>query len=303
MDVIFFVFGVLLMALFWIMLHDSTHFEKTEYVVADPRIQKDIRAVVLADLHNQRFGRDNELLLNAIREGRPDVVLIAGDLMTAKPGKEFTPALELLRELAKDYPVCYGVGNHEHRIRLYRKIYGDMGSRYREALSEINVKLMSNERRVFAEYGIEVIGSQIHHRYYRRKKKTPMRDTYLPGILGAPDKSAFTILLAHNPDYFPEYAAWGADLVLSGHVHGGVARIPFWNKGVVSPAMKLFPKYDGGLFEEGNSRMLLSRGLGCHTIPFRVFNPGDLIFLQFKKSDRQGIEKLSRKLPKNKKAL
>ncbi len=130
-----------------------------------------------------------------------------------------------------------------------------------------------------------------------------MRDTYLTGVLGEPDKSVFTILLAHNPDYFPEYAAWGADLVLSGHVHGGVVRIPFWNKGVISPAVKLFPKYDGGLFEEGNSHMLLSRGLGCHTIPFRAFNPGDLIFLQFQKSDRQGIEKLSRKSPKKKKAL
>lgn len=303
MDVIILVLGVLVMILFWIMLHDSTHFETTEYVVTDPRIQKDFRAVVLADLHNQKFGRDNELLLRAIRDGKPDVVLIAGDLMTAKPGKDFAPAIELLRELAKEYPICYGVGNHEHRIRLYRKVYGDMGTLYREALSEINVKLMSNERRVFGEYGIEVIGLQIHHKYYRRKKKTPMRDSYLPGILGEPDKSLFTVLLAHNPDYFPEYAAWGADLVLSGHVHGGVVRVPFWNKGVVSPAVKLFPKYDGGLFEEGNSRMLLSRGLGCHTIPFRAFNPGDLIFLQFKKSDRQGIEKLSGKFPKKKKAL
>ena len=303
MDVIILVLGVLVMILFWIMLHDSTHFETTEYVVTDPRIQKDFRAVVLADLHNQKFGRDNELLLNAIRDGKPDVVLIAGDLMTAKPGKDFASAIELLRELAKDYPICYGVGNHEHRIRLYRKVYGDMGTRYREALSEINVRLMCNERRAFGEYGIEVIGSQIHHKYYRRKKRMPMRDTYLPGILGEPEKSVFTVLLAHNPDYFPEYAAWGADLVLSGHVHGGVVRIPFWNKGVVSPAVKLFPKYDGGLFEEGNSRMLLSRGLGCHTIPFRAFNPGDLIFLQFQKSDRQGIERLSRKSRKKKKAL
>ena len=131
--------------------------------------------------------------------------------------------------------------------------------------------------------------------------KKEMRETYLPRVLGQPDPKEFTILLAHNPDYFPEYAAWGADLVLSGHVHGGVVRIPFWGKGVVSPAVKFFPKYDGGLFEEGKSHMILSRGLGAHTIPFRLFNPGDLIFLQFEKGKEKKIEK--RKTGRSQKAL
>ena len=85
--------------------------------------------------------------------------------------------------------------------------------------------------------------------------------------------------MAHNPDYFEEYAAWGADLVLSGHVHGGMMRLPILG-GVVSPAFKLFPKYDGGLFQQGKSTMILSRGLGMHTIPIRIFNPGELILLK-----------------------
>jgi len=84
-------------------------------------------------------------------------------------------------------------------------------------------------------------------------------------------------LIAHDPDYFPKYADWGADLVLSGHVHGGMVRVPFWGKGVVSPNVRLFPKYDGGEFTIGKSRMLLSRGLGMHTIPIRLFNPGEIL--------------------------
>ena len=100
--------------------------------------------------------------------------------------------------------------------------------------------------------------------------------------LGEPCAEKYTVLLAHNPDFFPVYAEWGADLVLSGHVHGGMVRIPGW-KGVVSPNIRFFPKYDGGKFEEGKSTMILSRGLGMHTIPVRLFNPGELIVIDFMK--------------------
>ena len=295
MDILLVVLGVLILGVFWVMLHDTTHFETTEYCVTDPRIRKAFRAVVLADLHNQRYGRDNQLLLKAIRDGRPDIVLIAGDMLTARPGKDFTPAIDLIRELSKEYPIYYGVGNHEHRIRLCRQTYGSMGRDYVQALRECGVKLMCNERRTLEEYGVDVVGSQIHHRYYQRWEKRPMAKNYLPRTLGEPDSEHYTILLAHNPDYVPEYAAWGADLTLSGHVHGGVARVPFWNHGVISPSMKLFPKYDGGLFDEGKAHMILSRGLGCHTIPIRLFNPGDLIFLQFQPAQDSTITKLGKK--------
>lgn len=86
-------------------------------------------------------------------------------------------------------------------------------------------------------------------------------------------------MIAHNPEYFPAYAEWGADLVLSGHVHGGLMRLPFLG-GVIAPSMKLFPKYDGGVFEEHGSTMILSRGLGTHTLPIRIFNPGELVVIR-----------------------
>ena len=291
MDVILLLLGVAVVIFLWIALMDTTRFETTEYVVTDPRIRKDFRAVVLADLHNKQFGRENEVLLQAIEDGKPDLVLIAGDMLTAKPGKDFQVALDLTGRLAEKYPVCYGMGNHEHRLCLYRNVYGDAGRRYEKALKELGVRQMHNERRIFDDYGITVVGAQIHHRYYQRRHKNPMKGSYLERTLGAPDAERFTVLLAHNPDYFPEYASWGADLVLSGHVHGGVVRIPFWNKGLISPSMRFFPKYDGGLFEEGNSRMILSRGLGCHTIPVRLFNPGDLIFLTFQPGKETSIGK------------
>ena len=103
-----------------------------------------------------------------------------------------------------------------------------------------------------------------------------MDPEYLPGILGQPSEEYFNILIAHDPDYFPKYADWGADLVLSGHVHGGMVRVPFWGKGVVSPNVR-FSKIRWRRVYHRKSRMLLSRGLGMHTIPIRLFNPGEIL--------------------------
>ena len=88
-------------------------------------------------------------------------------------------------------------------------------------------------------------------------------------------------MLAHNPEYFANYAKYGADLILSGHVHGGVVRLPFVG-GCASPAIRLFPKYSDGLYTLQNKKMVVSCGLGSHTIPMRIFNPGELTVISLK---------------------
>lgn len=288
-----FVFAFLILVLLvilWIVLYDSTHFETTHMVVRDPRIEKPLRAIVLADLHNQCYGKGNELLLEEIKRQSPDVILVVGDLPTARPGGKLDTAQNLVRELAKDYPICYANGNHEHRMALHPETYKDMYRQYVEGLKEAGVEPLINEARKIEGTGIRIYGSLIDECFYKRLAHLEMDADYLEGILGNPDPGEFTVLLAHNPDYFAEYAAWGADLVLSGHVHGGVGRVPFLNKGIISPSLRLFPKYDGGFFREGNASMILSRGLGSHTIPVRFWNPGELIVLQFEKGD-SAVEK------------
>ncbi len=95
------------------------------------------------------------------------------------------------------------------------------------------------------------------------------------------EKDRFQILIAHNPQYFKEYAGWGADLTLSGHVHGGIVRLPLLG-GVVSPSLALFPKYSGGRYQQAGRTMILSRGLGTHTINVRMFNPGEVSLIEIK---------------------
>lgn len=277
MDVVITVIAVILVVLVWIMLYDSNRFVVLHYLLRDQRIKKPVKAVVLADLHNKRYGKENERLLQAIDEIRPDMILIAGDILTAKPKASLETAVDLLTKLAGKYPIYYGNGNHEHRLKLYPENYGDMAERYEEALQKIGIRRLVNEHTVLEESGICIYGSEIDKLYYKRFGIQPMDPEYLKSLLGQPSAEKYTILIAHNPDYFPKYADWGADLVLAGHVHGGMVRVPIWGKGVVSPNVRLFPKYDGGEFTLGKTRMLLSRGLGMHTIPIRLFNPGEVL--------------------------
>lgn len=290
LDILFMLAGITIMALIWIMLYDSNRFVITKHRIEDEKIGRHCRAVVLADLHNKCYGRNNGILIETIREQKPDCIIIAGDIPTAKPGKSLDTALHLINELAKDYKIFYANGNHEHRMKLYPDVYGDMAEMYEQGLREAGVDRLVNRSEELEDENIVIYGSEIDRFFYKRFKVQPMSDDYMESILGLPDAGKYNILIAHNPDYFPHYAKWGADLVLSGHVHGGMARIPLINKGMVSPNVRLFPRYDGGVYREDNSVMILSRGLGMHTIPVRLFNPGELIIIDFDSKKRYNEE-------------
>lgn len=273
--------GIIVLFLLLVMFFDTHRFVVKETVFKSEKIKQDTTAVVLADLHNKSFGKGNERLLGKIHEIHPDMVLIAGDMIYAKPGGDFQKTAEFLKQLADEYPVFYGIGNHEHRLELYPQVYGTMHSDFWEAVQHKNIVPLINRNVLLEQRGICIYGAQIDKFFYKRFSVQHMEKEYLEKLLGEPKENCFNVLLAHNPDYFENYAEWGADLVLSGHVHGGIVRLPFLG-GVLSPACRLFPKYDGGLFRKGKCTMLLSRGLGTHTIPVRLFNPGELhvVFLK-----------------------
>ena len=107
LDVVITVIAVILVIMLWIMLYDSNRFVVRHYPLRDQRIKKSVKAVVLADLHNKRYGKENERLLQAIDEIGPDMILIAGDMLTAKPKATLDVAVGFLTELAKKYPLTY----------------------------------------------------------------------------------------------------------------------------------------------------------------------------------------------------
>ncbi len=273
------------LVILWICLYDSSRFVVTERTFSDKRIKKPLRAVVLADLHDKQYGYRNEKLLDAIDAAKPDLILVAGDLLTAVPGEKLDKVEAFLRPLSQKYPILYGNGNHEHRIKLYPQTYGDLAEQYGNLLRDLKIRVLVNDHETLEDYGIAVYGSEIDRVYYKRFGIHPMDPGYLKSILGEPDEGYYNILLGHNPDYADRYAGWGADLSLSGHVHGGIARIPLYRDGkwklcgVLSPNIRFFPKYDCGSFSFGDRTVLVSRGLGMHTLPIRFLNPGELMVL------------------------
>lgn len=261
-----------------VIIRDMNRFVVVPYEVRSKKIKEKYTFVMLSDLHNHAFGKGNEKLVRAVIDCHPDSVLTAGDMYTSKAGTGYENALSLLAALSEKCPVYIANGNHEHKTMECREEFGDMYDSYLRRLKEYGLTPIVNEHVILPEYNIDICGLQIDRGFFRHFKKKKMPEGYMQELVRKPAGDRFQILIAHNPIYFPEYARWGADLVLSGHIHGGIIRLPFLG-GVVSPAATLFPKYDGGMFCEGESMMILGRGLGTHTIPVRMWNPGEIVLV------------------------
>ena len=258
--------------------HASSHFHKVFYRLSSDKISKPVKFVVLSDLHDQKYDADNEKLLQAIDEEAPDAVLVAGDMLTPLDNREES-AEAFLERLAQKHRIYYGLGNHEAKMKWNRQKFGGSFEAYLEKLSGFGIKVLVNDSIVMEEAPICIFGLDIAEIYYKRFKQVPMADDYLETKLGQVDSNFYNILLAHNPMYFENYVKWQPNLVLSGHVHGGLVRLPFLG-GVIAPNLHLFPKYDGGLFKKGESTMIISRGLGIHSVEFRMWNPAELVVIE-----------------------
>ena len=271
----------LILFFFIVNICDMNRFVVREYTFTSEKVTKEVSFAFLSDLHDKKYSKDNCKLLKAIDAVKPDVVLVGGDMIVARPGRPNLNAKAFMKALAKKYTVYHGMGNHEYRSDLYRKDYGEMYDEYSKPLMEQGVKFLRNDAVVLEDYNVEIRGVEIDRKYYKRFTVRQMDDSYMEEILGANDGSRYEILLAHNPDYFKQYAFYGADLTLAGHVHGGIVRMPFMG-GIASPAVRFFPKYNGGLYRQGKANMIVSCGLGTHTLPMRIFNPAELAVIRIK---------------------
>lgn len=257
-----------------------------KYQIEDSRITKDCCAVFLSDLHGNCFGSGNDKLIAAIKKIDPDIILVGGDLITATTnnvdGINWKNAFSLIDGI-KEYPIYYAQGNHEYRMDIYRDDFGEAYDRYMNKMKEYGANILANQSCVLEENNIKITGLSIDKRFYRKFEKHHMNISDITERIGEKDESRYELILAHNPEYFKTYSKRG-DLILSGHLHGGIMKLPLIG-GVISPRFRLFPKYSGGRYDENGSTIIVSRGLGSHTIPLRVFNPCELCVVNMRKSN------------------
>lgn len=276
--------AVVLLLLAAEMIREFFCFRVTRYNICpakEARAGKKHRALFLSDLHNRVYGKDQRRLLGAIRREKPEVILIGGDMLIGKKGSDPQAAVRLVQALAEISPVYYANGNHEQRMKKYPEKYQDVYEKYKRTLQSAGVHFLENDsaKIKLGDMDVQITGVEIPYACYARFQEKELTQDELRERIGMPSGQAFQILLAHNPAYTEAYLEWGADLVLSGHYHGGIVRIPGLG-GLISPGFRIFPPYSGGIYQKDGRVAVVSRGLGCHTIPVRLFNPAELIVLE-----------------------
>ncbi len=257
-------------------------FRVTHYQISSSKLNHERKhtVILLSDLHSQCYGKKNEKLLQAIQKQEPEFILIAGDMLVGSKRKSPQIALDFVKNLVRICPVYYANGNHEQRLKEVPDIPGTDFETYRKELVDAGVCYLENERaeRIWDDCRVVIHGLEIPNSMYKKFEKFDLPKEYMENALGKPEKEKYHILIAHNPAFVNEYAAWGADLAVSGHLHGGIARVPFW-RGVISPQGRLFPKHSGELSRIGKTAVVVSKGIGIHTIKIRFLNPAEIVVL------------------------
>lgn len=263
---------VLVLLIFWICWGNATpELNMFTLSYADlPRAFDGYRIAHISDLHNAEMGPDNEKLLKMLRDAKPDMIAITGDLIDSR-NTDVDVALDFLRRALTIAPCYYVTGNHEARVGAYEQMKEEMLRLGVTVLSDARIEV-AKDADTITVMGVDDPAMQDHDddaRFMAEK------------LDGLEEKEGFVLLLSHRPELFDVYTRYGVDLVLSGHAHGGQFRLPFIG-GLVAPNQGFFPKYDCGQYTNDETTMLVSRGIGNSLFPFRVNNRPEVILVELK---------------------
>lgn len=264
--------AVLLVGISWI-IWENQRLVTTHYEVADSGLPESFDGfciVQISDLHNTEFGRDNQRLLSKIRQAQPDIIAITGDLIDSRVTK-VEIAMDFVREAVKIAPCYYVMGNHEARDEQYENL--------QQQLVDEGVRVLHDEVVSITRAGESLCIMGIDE--YTVFSSKEIRDSAAAQALDRLETARYSILLSHRAESYQVFCRYGVDLALAGHNHGGQFRIP-WLGGVYASG-ELFPQYDGGLFREGSTAMVVSRGLGNSLFPFRLNNPPEIVVVTLHK--------------------
>lgn len=257
----------------------------TRYTVKSDKISKqfdDYTIVQLSDFHSKGYKDTTEIIINEIEKINPDIIAMTGDMISWDV-ENIDELQSLIKSLITNYPIYYINGNHEELAEIlkskeYENFINDIKSLGVSVLKNTYIELIRDGESINL-YEIDIPLDEDTGLYVTEEE---LDDNYINDTLAEVDKNKFNILLAHNPLFIEEYSDWGADLVLSGHMHGGIIRIPIIGVGIASPEGNYFPKYDAGEFKVGNTTMIVNRGIGASSGGLRVFNKPEISVITLK---------------------
>ena len=260
--------AVLLAGIGWF---ENYTIQKTEYTLLSPRLPAafdGLRTALVADLHGQQFGKDNARLLQALRDLRPDIIVLDGDLADEYTDiSSLRPFLAGLQEIA---PAFFVTGNHEWVLgrEKRRELFG--------LLDECGIIRLENAYKLLQRGDSAIVLAGVDDQNGPADQKTP---AHLMAEIREACGDAYTLVLCHRNDKLDLWAELGADTVLSGHAHGGIVRLPLIGP-VFGTHYDWFPQDAEGVYQKDGTTLFVSRGLGgSHRLPLRVGNRPELALL------------------------
>lgn len=252
----------------------------SEHIVSSNKIPLEFdgfKIIHISDLHSKVFGKNNEILINKIKNENPDIVVITGDLIDRRRYNE-EKSMTLINGLKDEIPIYYVNGNHEGWSGKFDSL--------EKKLINAGVVVLRNESMKIKKCSnsITIIGiDDPAFNAIQNTKENILRDIIRKELSSSIEKhdKNYKILLTHRPENFDIYTEYNIDLSLAGHAHGGQVRIPFIG-GVIAPNQGYFPKYSEGIHEKSNSFMIVSRGLGNSLVPQRIWNRPEIVSIILK---------------------
>lgn len=262
------VIGILLLIIVWV-IWTNVNFTTTQLTITNQKIPTSFegyKIAEIADLHNHQWG---DRLISRLKKEQPDMIAIAGDFVDSSH-TDFDVAMEFIEQAKDIAPIYYVTGNHEAWLSNYSEL--------ESKLIAAGVHMMDDTSEWIEKDGakINLIGIQdpdfVEQNTFEGIQESIVTTKLEPML----SEDHYNIVLCHRPELFKGYVATGADLVLTGHAHGGQVKIPFVG-GLIAPNQGLFPDYTEGIYHENNTDMVVSRGLGNSIIPVRINNMPELV--------------------------
>lgn len=276
---------ILLIGCFILWQHfELKKFRITSYEYQTDKITQSVNFAVVADLHAHVYGRDNDILIQKIKEQKPDIILVPGDMIVSRYPETYETAYQTFEKLTEIAPVYFSNGNHESRVSKVPVMQTEVFLEYENRVRKLGVHILNNASEEVILHGGKfcISGLEIPLECYGKGSYEPLPEHFIRDVLGDAKQDSVQILMAHNPMFAKEYAEWGADVSVCGHTHGGLVRIPGIGS-VISPQFELFPKYDAGEFNFGDRKVYVSKGLGTHTFHIRVFDRAEVLMIRINK--------------------
>lgn len=254
----------------------------TEYIYESEKLPNAFdgyRITQVSDLQSEYFGKAQGNLIKKVESTKPDMIVFTGDLLD-RNHTDFDAARTAMKGLLEIAPVYYVNGNHEMAVEEKA-----MEAFYKE-LEEMGVEVLFDRKAIVTkkDTNICLLGLSEYTVFgckdYVRDNNAPLDidafETALTALRGQAGIDDFTILLTHEPQYLGMYAAADFDLAFAGHAHGGQIRLPF-TEGLYAPGQGVLPKMTSGVHRKRDTTLVISRGLGNSTFPFRVFNRPEIV--------------------------